>query len=863
MYAYEKITVVPKLPEKINRLNDLAYNLWWSWNTHILEAFKEIDPELWSDVNENPAVFIQQVSSKKLEKASNDPNYLQKYADFISEFDAYMNSKDTWFDKNHPPMTNNAIAYFSAEYGLHPTLPIYSGGLGVLSGDYCKSASDLGLPFIAIGLLYKKGYFIQHINHEGWQEAKFLWHNVSELPVISTKDQEGNQIIIAIDFPGRIVYAKIFEIHVGRIKIYMLDTDIPDNNSEDRHITSTLYGGDQEMRISQEIILGIGGIKMLDALGIQPKAYHLNEGHSAFCTLELMRKLIQNEGLAFHSAREVVAASTIFTTHTPVPAGSDRFPSYIIDKYLSNMWTALKISRHQFLELGMDISSESPDVFNMTVLALKMSGQRNGVSKLHGMVSRNIFNNIWHGIPEEEVPIDSVTNGIHTATWLSSSLRYLYDKYLGQDWKDHISDSSMWNNIHNIPDEELWNAHINNKQEMISFVKERLKKQKTRNGVAHEEIEELREMLETNALTIGFARRFATYKRANLIFRNIVRLQRIINNPAMPVQIIFAGKAHPADYPGQELIKQIHDLANREGFKGKVFLIENYDMELAKYLVSGVDIWLNNPRRPLEASGTSGQKAALNGIMNLSILDGWWVEGYNAQNGWIIGDDTYYTEAEHQDNVDSQSLYTTLEEQVIPTYYERNAKGIPDRWIQMMKESIRTCAPTFSTARMVQDYTNGYYIPTIRRGEEISKDYYTLAKELTQWKTQIYNEWGQIKITPDRKLEYEPAHKIFAGRPIQLSATVYLGNIDPNNVRVEVYYGKIGDDGMIDDPDTGIMTLQEDKSNHYYRYEGTIHLDTGGEYGYTFRILPYHSELINEYDLGLIKWVDGNEHPLQ
>lgn len=863
MYIFEKITVVPELPERIKELNNLAYNLWWSWHSHTLEVFKRIDTELWTECEENPVRFLQHVNSKKLEYASMNQQYLATYNNIIQQFHNYMNATNTWFDKNFPDKKDKTIAYFSAEYGLTSVLPIYSGGLGILSGDHCKSASDLGLPFVAIGLLYKQGYFTQQLNSEGWQEAKFIKHNISELPIQPTKDQNGNDIIISIEFPGRTVYVKIWEVHVGRVNIYMLDTDIAENSPHDRNITSTLYGGDQETRISQEIILGIGGIRALDALGIKASVYHLNEGHSAFCTLEIIRKLIQNDGLSFSDAREVVAASTVFTTHTPVPAGSDRFPLYLMDKYFSYLWPSLGIDRNTFMEMGLDAPSDSPDVFNMTIFALKTAGQRNGVSKLHGMVSRNIFNSIWRGIPEEEVPIGSVTNGIHSTTWLNPAFKNLFDKYLGENWVNNIPDTKMWNNINNIPDEELWNAHMENKQKMIEFVRHRLKKQMIRNGEAPEAIENIDKILDVNALTIGFARRFATYKRANLIFRNLARLQRMLNKPATPVQIIFAGKAHPADHPGHELIKQIYDLSHQEGLKGKIFIIENYDMKLAHHLIAGVDVWLNNPRRPLEASGTSGQKAALNGVINFSVLDGWWVEGYNGENGWAISDENYYINTEQQDNVDAQSLYATLEEEIIPLYYQRNPKDLPVNWIKKMKESIKTCAPAFSTARMVQEYTKDYYLTAMRRNEEIMQNHYKLAHELSQWKTQILNEWHQIKIIPDRKLNHFSDQKIIAGHPLELNTTVYLGNINPTSVRVEVYYGKIGQDGLIEEPQIALMELQGENGNSSYRYKGTIHLESGGEYGYTFRVLPYHSELLNEYDLGLVKWVDEGNYNVQ
>lgn len=855
MYICGKMTVVPELPERIKRLRDLAYNLWWSWNPHALQVYEQIDPALWAECQQNPVYFLQQVSSTKLNNAAQNNEYLQFYDSILGEFDAYMYSQDTWFANTFSDKKNQIIAYLSAEYGLHETLPIYSGGLGILSGDHCKSASDLGLPFVAIGLFYKQGYFVQHLSVEGWQESKFTKLNIAKLPIQACKDQNGSEIIIGIDFPGRTVYAKVWEVHVGRVKIYMLDTDIPKNSPSDRTITSILYGGDQEVRISQEIILGIGGIKMLEALGIEPTIYHLNEGHSAFCTLEIIRKLIQEKELSFDHAREVVAASTIFTTHTPVPAGSDKFPLFLMDKFFSHYWPTLGIGRDEFMNLGLCPNCD--DVFNMTIFALKMAGFRNGVSKLHGTVSRSIFNNVWPNVPEEEVPITSITNGIHTTTWLDPSLKDLYTEYLGAGWINNIPDAKMWDNIDRIPDQELWNVHMANKKSLINYVRNRIKTQKIRNGQSQKEIDAVDKMLNPEALTIGFARRFATYKRANLIFRDLARLRKIMNKPDMPVQLIFAGKAHPADYPGQELIKFIHDISQQEGFKGKIFLVENYDMRLARYLISGVDIWLNNPRRPLEASGTSGQKVSLNGGINFSVLDGWWAEAYNNYNGWAIGYETHYNDPSYQDDVDSQSLYNILEDQILPLYYERNENDLPVNWIKVMKSSIKTCAPVFSTSRMVQEYTKELYTVSMDKKKEVSENNYALAQELSRWKSEITHLWHDVRIAPDRKINDIADEKVSAGRPFELNTRVHLGNINPDNVRVEAYYGKIGDDGMIETPEIEAMTLQERIDENTYRYTGTIYPEFGGEYGYTFRVIPYRPELISEHELGLIKWADS------
>ncbi len=860
MHICGKITVVPDLPERIGRLEELSYNLWWSWNPNALKLFEQIEPTLWEHCKHNPVYFLHRVSHALLKNKCEDNSYLELYDSVIHAFDTYMNAADTWFVNHFAEKADKQIVYLSAEYGLHETLPVYSGGLGVLSGDHCKSASDLGLPFTAIGLFYKQGYFVQHLSTEGWQESKFTKLNIDKLPIQPAKDKEGKEIVISVDFPGREVFAKIWQVNVGRICIYMLDTDIPSNNPNDRSITSILYGGDQEMRISQEIILGIGGIKLLEAVGIEPTIYHLNEGHSAFCTLEVMRRLIQQKGLSFEHAREVVAASTVFTTHTPVPAGSDRFPLFLMDKYFSQFWPFLGIDRDRFMQLGL--CPNCHDVFNMTVLALKIAGLRNAVSKLHGNVSRNIFHNVWQDIPEEEVPISSITNGVHTTTWLNPDLKELFDQYLGADWTKYIEDNKMWKKIHAIPDKDLWSQHLSNKKEMITFIRNRLKTQKIRNGESQRKIDAIEQWLNPEALTIGFARRFATYKRATLIFRDIERLLAIMNKPTMPVQIIFAGKAHPADYQGQELIKNIYDMANRKEFRGKIVLVENYDMNLARHMISGVDIWLNTPRRPLEASGTSGQKVSLNGGINFSILDGWWTEGYNGFNGWSIGYETHYADPHHQDDVDAQSLYNILEDQIVPLYYERNEDNLPTNWAKVMKASIETCAPVFSTARMVQDYTKDLYVVAMNKKEEVMQNSYALARELSNWKSKLKSSWQHVKILPDQMLNMNAHKKIPAGHPVALHTSVQLGSISPDNVRVEVYYGKIAEDGTLEYPEIATMSVHNQQHEGTYAYTANVHLETGGEYGYTFRVLPYRPELISEHDLGLIKWADISENAL-
>ncbi|NSW90910.1 MAG: alpha-glucan family phosphorylase [Firmicutes bacterium] len=852
MFLTGKIIVTPILPKRLEKLKDIAYNLWWSWNHDALDLFEDIDPELWKETGKNPISFLQEVSSNKLEEALNNKVYMLKYNEVVNAFDSYMSDNNTWFNKNYPDIGNHKIAYFSAEYGLSEILPIYSGGLGVLSGDHCKSASDLGIPFVAIGLFYKQGYFNQRINKDGWQETIFTNLNISRLPLKPALNNEGKQVVISVELSGRMVYAKVWEVKIGRISLYLMDTDIEQNNESDRWLTARLYGGDQETRIQQEILLGIGGVRVLEALGINATVYHINEGHSAFLSLEIIRKLMQEKKLSFKAAKEVASAHIIFTTHTPVPAGNDTFPLYMIDKYFSNYWNQLGINRHQFLDLGLKVNDNQN--FNMTVLALTIAGRKNGVSELHGAVTRNIYSNLWPGVPEDEVPITHITNGIHTVSWLSPSFKNLYDKYLSKEWQERIPEKNIWLNVDKIPDSQLWSTHLQLKKELIEYLRKKIKKQRISNEYSSESIREAEHLLDPNALTIGFARRFATYKRANLIFRNIERIKGILNNPRMPVQIIFAGKAHPADRPAHEVIKHINDIASQEEFSGKVVLVEDYNMELARKMVQGVDVWLNNPRRPLEASGTSGQKACINGVINFSVLDGWWCEGYNGNNGWVIGDDTFYDDEYYQDNADSESLYYNLENHIIPLYYNRDSNGIPTGWIKLMKESIKSLVYRFSTHRMVQDYTNKMYIASLKRVDKIVSSYYSYAVNLAEWKSYIEENWSQVSISGEKTLNQLKEYKAYAHDSIQISANVNLGNIDPSNVKVEVYYGKVNNN-TIEDPQIKEMKMVEKTGSSTWLYTTEIKLADGGEYSYTFRVIPYHPDLINKFDTGLIRWV--------
>lgn len=854
MYIFNKITVNPQLPKRVGELLDIANNLWWSWNSEFLRLFKEIDSDLWETVGKNPVKFLKLVSQDKLEDIAKDEEFLAKYDEVVNHFNSYMQTKETWFSKNYPNNANDLIAYFSAEYGIDEIIPIYSGGLGILSGDHLKSASDLGLPFVAVGLLYKNGYFNQKIDGYGTQKTEYTNIDLDNLPILPVKDENGEDLIIDVDFPDRKLYLKIWKIVVGRISLYLMDSDIDKNIAEDRVVTLRLYGGDQEMRIRQEIVLGMAGIKLLRRLGLKPSVYHMNEGHSAFLTLEVIKDAMEEKQVSFEVAKSMCSAKTVFTTHTPVPAGNDIFPIELMDKYFSNFWPKLGISREDFLRLGMKNTQGLEQGFNMGMLALRIAGKKNGVSKLHGAVSRRLFSDVWPNIAPDESPIEYVTNGIHTCSWLAPSMKKLFNQYLKPYWQDNIQDDETWNDIKNIPNKELWDTHTDRKKKLFTLVKNNITTRLKSSGYNYEEINEIVSKLNPNALTIGFARRFATYKRATLIFRDLERLTQLLNNPERPVQLIFAGKAHPADKEGQDLIKYIHEVSMKPQFKGKIFLLENYNIAMSRYLISGVDVWLNNPRRPMEASGTSGQKASVNGVINFSVLDGWWAEGYNQKNGWTIGDNTEYQSYEEQDIADSESLYNTLENKIIPLYYENKKEdGVSDKWMEMFKNSIISTGGRYSTSRMVIDYTRDYYMELAN----LSKNHYQNLDEVidfTNWKKNMYASWKDIKITQNNNLDNIT---IDAGNQIEVHCIVNLPeNIDCNSIRTEVYYGKILENGIMEQIQTVPMNLiEQDDENRTYKYSAKIELKTGGNYGYTFRVMPQTAMMLDTANLDLIQWV--------
>ena len=855
MYVFNRITVTPQLPERVRGLSVIANNLWWSWNTEYLKLFKDIDVDLWERADKNPVKFLNNVSQDRLNSIIEDRDFLAQYDKIYRNYECYMESTDTWFLNQYPNNKNDLIAYFSAEYGLDEIVPIYSGGLGILSGDHLKSASDLGIPLVAVGLLYKNGYFHQEIDGNGVQKNNYKRIDISSLPILPVKNAEGEDLYFSVNLAGEDLYLKVWKINVGRCELYLLDADIEQNSEENRKITLQLYGGNQENRIKQEIVLGIAGTRLLKIIGLNPTVYHMNEGHSSFLTLELIKNIMEDKQVSFNIARDIVSSKTVFTTHTPVPAGNDIFPQDLVKKYFFGMWDKFGISEEEFLRLGMEPKAKIENSgFNMGILALKIAGKKNGVSKIHREVSSELFAEVWPNIISNESPITYVTNGVHTCSWLDPNLKRLYNRYLEPFWQDNIHVEDTWRNIYNIPDEELWEAHMDRKIKLLELVKENTTERLRRSGYTYEQITKITSKLNPNALTIGFARRFATYKRATLIFKDIERITEILNDDKHPVQLIFAGKAHPDDQYGQELIKYIHEISIKPQFIGKIFLLEDYNIGISRYLVSGVDVWLNNPRRPLEASGTSGQKASVNGVLNFSVLDGWWAEGYNLKNGWKIGIEDDYESYETQDNVDANDLYTTLEKKIIPTYYDVDEYGISEKWVDMMKESIVSTGWKFSTSRMLVDYMEKMYMPLCNLTNQYYNDIVNVA-EYNEWKKVASYNWNKIQISQEGT-ENVNNQSIDAGKSIVVGCKVKLPNLSKDNVELQVYCGQIMENGKLEKISiTPMNFVCEDQENNLY-YEAEVEMKTGGNYGYTFRAMPKHKMLLDSENLDLVKWME-------
>ncbi|MHB1950503.1 MAG: alpha-glucan family phosphorylase [Acidiferrobacteraceae bacterium] len=844
------LEVQPKIPEPLERLPELAQNLLYSWDRHIRGLFFRLDRMLWESCGHNPKLLLRRVSQERLLEAAQDPVFMEEYHRALSVFDTYHVAR------TRPGVSvldgkRDLIAYFCAEFGFHESLPIYSGGLGILAGDHCKAASDLGIPFIAVGLLYRQGYFTQAIDGYGNQIAHYVPTNFADLPISPALAPDGSDLKVHIALPGRQVALRIWMAVAGHIRLYLLDSDLVENSEQDRSITYQLYGGDANTRVRQELVLGIGGVRALRALGLAPTAWHLNEGHSAFQILERCREHVQ-QGLDFESALEAVAASSVFTTHTPVAAGHDIFDQALLAGYFSSYIGELGIDMNRFMELGTNPSNQGG--FNMTVLALRGSRLHNGVSRIHGLVTSSMEGYMWPQIRHEENPIGYVTNGVHVPTFLAREWANLLDMRFGSDWRNEFVNEAYWERIREIPDHSYWSLRQSLKSEMFDAVRRRLLRQYRRNGYSEALIERLtREFSrsDANPLVLGFARRFATYKRATLLFEDPERLARLLNDPARPVVLIFAGKAHPHDLPGQQLIQLIHEFSRRPEFEGKILLVEGYDLALARKLVSGVDVWVNTPEYPLEASGTSGQKAAINGVINLSILDGWWGEGYDGHNGWAISPHTPPQDATHRRTEEAKELMDILEHRVIPLYFERNGRGYSEGWIHMSKASMRSILPRFNSERMVLDYVHHYYAKAIRHGRALTRDSGAPARALAEWKRHVARHWSGVAIGPP---EATP-EAIQAGDTLPLRIPVQLGALTAADVTVECLVDAEDEYGERTPPVRFPLAPAGTTEGGKIWFSADLKPPFPGLQGYRFRMYPHHPLLCHPFETGLMVWL--------
>jgi starch phosphorylase len=840
--------VRPNIPEVLAPLEDLARNLWFSWNWEAVELFIRLDTALWEKSYQNPVLMLGLLSQSALEAAARDESFVANLRRVHERFKTYLETPG-WFQETHSGEKELNIAYFSCEYGIDEGLPIYSGGLGVLSGDHLKSSSDLGIPLVGVGLLYQKGYFRQVLNLDGWQQELFIDNDWFNMPVSLQFGPDRKALTIEVDMAGERVKARIWKVMIGRTPLYLLDSNVRDNSPRAREITSVLYGGDREMRIRQEILLGIGGVRALRALGIAPTVYHMNEGHSAFLVIERIRTLMGEHGLTFAEAREQVFASNVFTTHTPVPAGNEQFGEDLLRRYLQPATEELGISWQDFLALGQDGGGKGKD-FGMTVMALRMAAFSNGVAKLHAETSRRMWKGLWPGLPENEVPIRAITNGIHTRTWLSHEVGDLFTRYMGPRFLEKAGDHTVWERVDAIPAGELWRIHEARRERVVFFVRKRLKSQLQRQGAGATAVRAADEVLSPDALTIGFSRRFATYKRANLLFRQPERLIRLLTNQERPVQIVFAGKAHPQDHPAKEIIKSVVHFASDPRIRGRLVFIEDYDINVARYLLQGVDVWLNTPRRPLEASGTSGMKAAANGALNLSILDGWWCEGYALDTGWAIGSGEVYSDPEEQDHVECEALFNLLEQEIVPLFYDRDKVGLPRQWIAMMKSSMRKLGAAFNSHRTVQEYLETSYLPAHRAGASLGQEGYKAARGLAAWRGRVASGWSQVSVrVEDSRKEKE----VPVGHAVGITVKANLGPLSAEDVAVEVYFGPLDATGEIRNGEI-VRARHERKDGDGDAFRAEIPCKVTGRYGFCARIVPRHPDLVNPYTPLFLTW---------
>lgn len=840
------------LPKELLPLEKLSRNLWWVWNNEAMDLFAELDPQLWSQSAHNPVILLKKLSYERIEEILKDAALLSKVKSVVKNFESYMSQK---YDTAKP-----SVAYFSMEYGFTSVLKIYSGGLGVLAGDYLKEASDSYVDLAGVGFLYRYGYFTQSISPDGQQVANYEPQNFNELPIEPVLNEDGNQMILAVPFHDRDIYVNIWKVNVGRISLYLLDTDMEMNSEWDRPITHQLYGGDWENRLKQEYLLGIGGILLLNKLGIKKEIYHCNEGHAALINIQRLLDLIEGEGLTFNQALEVVRASGLYTVHTPVPAGHDYFDEGLLGKYMGNYPARLGISWQDFVDMGREHPG-SNEKFSMSVFALNTCLEANGVSYLHGIVSRKMFQPVWPGYFYEELHVGHVTNGVHMPTWTAKEMKELYEKTFDKNFYDDQSNHDIWSKIHSVSDEQIWKLRMAMKKRLVNYVREQMKEGWIKNQKAPSAIMSVVDQINPDALLVGFGRRFATYKRAHLLFSDLDRLAKLVNNEKYPIQFLYTGKAHPADGAGQGLIKQIVEISRRPEFLGKIIFLENYDMRLAKRLISGVDIWLNTPTRPLEASGTSGEKAEMNGVLNFSVLDGWWYEGYRKDAGWALTDKRTYTNQAYQDQLDALEIYSTFENDILPLYYARNSKGYSPEWIQFIKNSIANIAPEYTTKRMIDDYIKNFYSPEAKRSKLVMANNYAKAKELAAWKEDTAAKWD--KLTVERF--------VFNGQSIadgsQLSSTHF---VEGEKIEIELVIdkkdmiGDLGVDSVIVEYDaeqkenkfvssTEFKQVKTDGSKVYFELKTVAKIP--GLCNFAYRVFPKHPDMAHRMDFAYVRWI--------
>ena len=842
------LEVNPRLPRRLARLDEIAHDLWYSWDRSTRQLFARLDTELWNEVGHSPKVLLKRIDERRLVEASQDPGFLNSYQRMLSAYDSYLGERTR--NANSAVLgENDLVAYFCAEFGFHESLPIYSGGLGILAGDHCKAASDLRLPFVGVGLLYRQGYFLQKIDGDGKQQAIYQDSDFDDLPVTPVLGPDGAQTVIEIELPGRVLKVKLWHVRVGHVRIVLLDTDLDENTEPDRRVTHRLYGGDREVRILQEIVLGVGGVRALAALGLRPTVWHMNEGHAAFLVLERIREAVRG-GLPFPAALEAVAANTVFTTHTAVEAGHDRFPEAMFRTYFAGFGQDLGVSTDSLVALGR---SEASADFDMTALAVRGSRFQGGVSKIHGDVSARMLHYLWPQVPPEENPLTYVTNAVHVPTFLSPDWFNDFDRFLGFDWLDRIADPAVSGRVDELPDHIVWSRHQFLKSQMLRLVRHRVTTQHNRNRGSEAHLDRMLRFADPdnpNVLTIGFGRRFATYKRATLLFADLDWLRQIISDAKRPVLFIFTGKAHPADAPGQELIRELTRISRLPEFEGRLLLVEGYDLRLARRLVSGVDVWLNNPVYPLEASGTSGMKAGINGVINLSVLDGWWDEGYTGDNGWAIKPASDRLSEEARNAEEARTLYEILQDQVLPTYYNRAETGYSSAWIRTMKRSIATILPRFNANRMVGDYLTQFYGPAARQGRRFGRDAGRGAQDVAGWKARVQEAWPGVRV---RRLD-TPTTRTPFGERLRIEVAVALNGLAPTDVRVELRLND-GADATPNGKGRFFVHASQVPDSQEHRYVLDYTPETCGRFDYRLRVFPYHDLLTHRLETGLMLWV--------